>query len=71
MEFSDEIRPVCLPVASSLNPNQYDFNSVTLTGWGNMFRNGKPSPTLLKALLQIFDYRSVDLSFFNFRGPLF
>jgi hypothetical protein len=45
-----------LPPKSNDNVHTYDLNTVTLTGWGNMFRNGRPSPTLSKALLTIFDY---------------
>jgi hypothetical protein len=56
VEFSGEVRPICLPKRSSLAADEYDSDSVTLTGWGNMFKNGPPSPTLMKGSLQIFDY---------------
>jgi hypothetical protein len=56
VELSNHVRTICLPPKSNDNVHTYDLNTVTLTGWGNMFRNGRPSPTLSKALLTIFDY---------------
>ena len=54
--FTDQIRPVCLPGKASEKADLYESDSVTLTGWGNKFKFGSPSPKLLQALLQIYDY---------------
>ena len=57
VKFTARVRPICLPNSDFLKINLYEGDSSTLIGWGTSFLNGKPSATLHRTILTIYDYR--------------
>jgi hypothetical protein len=57
VEFTIRVRPICLPNPSNFKLDQYEDNLSTLIGWGSQAVNGKPSDTLKRTTLRIYDYR--------------
>ncbi len=57
VDFTIRVRPICLPKPSIFKLDQYEGDSSTLIGWGSQALNGKPSDTLKRTIVTIYDYR--------------
>ena len=57
VDFTIHVRPICLPMSSTFKLDQYEGDTSTLIGWGSHSLNGKPSDTLKRTIVTIYDYR--------------
>ncbi|CAI6366304.1 unnamed protein product [Macrosiphum euphorbiae] len=60
VEFSEEVRPICLNSDPSLTPSKQ-----IVTGWGRISTAGPVSDTLLKVYLDIFPIKQCNESYFS------
>ncbi|KAE8594473.1 hypothetical protein XENTR_v10019660 [Xenopus tropicalis] len=70
VDYSDTIKPGCLPPAGYILPNQF---GCYVTGWGYLQTEGPPSATLQQGLLKIVDYatcRRLDWWFINVKTSM-
>jgi hypothetical protein len=57
VEFNRRIRPICLPDPSNFKLDQFDDVLTTIIGWESEAVHGKPSDTLKRTIVRIYDYR--------------
>ncbi len=57
VEFSERIRPICLPGIPSNDIHKYDNDHVELTGWGKKNLHSDVSEKLKRVSLKIFSLR--------------
>ncbi len=64
VNFSENLRPVCLPNPTNFETNRYDERSATLISWGTYYPAYRRATTIKKTIWTIYGNRYAILALF-------
>ncbi|XP_035223833.1 clotting factor B-like [Stegodyphus dumicola] len=68
MDFSTNVRPICLPNSSEIRGKKLKGRDVTVTGWGDLEFGGQRASILREVTVKVMDLPSCNQSYADMRG---